>query len=265
MNPNCGHSNEGFADAERAAARLNSPGRDVWQRPEVILAALQLTAGMTVADVGAGTGYMVGQLSRAVGERGTVVAVDVEEAMVAYLAERAHELGPARVEPRQAGADDPGLGRESVDAVLVLDVWHHLGVHHLGHGARHHGKQHDGVGAPGTGNELQAFDRGEETTAVDLQSSARFGGLLCSGKASGTPQLHPRVAYAEKIFAALRPGGRLVVVESTLEAEVGPPVEMRIGPEVVERELVGAGFRVEVVRGGLPRHYLVIGRKDVSS
>ena len=68
-----------------------------------------------------------------------------------------------------------------------------------------------------------------------------------------------------RFLRALRPGGRLVVVESTLEAEVGPPVEMRIGPEVVERELVGAGFRVEVVRGGLPRHYLVIGRKDVSS
>jgi SAM-dependent methyltransferase len=226
-----------------------------------------------VADLGAGTGYMVGHLSRAVGERGTVVAVDVEEAMVAYLAERVSELGPARVETRQAGADDPGLARESVDAVLVLDVWHHLGMHHghgehgqqhHGHGQRHDGKQHDGVGAPGTGNELQAFDRGEETTAVDLQSSARFGGLLCSGKASGTPHWHPRMAYAEKIFAALRPGGRLVVVEATMEAEVGPPAEMRIGPEVVERELVGAGFRVEVVRDGLPRHYLVVGRKAVS-
>ena len=78
----------------RRRRRLNSPGRDAWQRPEVILAALGLSAGetlsgKTVADLGAGTGYMVGHLSRAVGERGTVVAVDVEAAMVAYLAERA--------------------------------------------------------------------------------------------------------------------------------------------------------------------------------
>jgi predicted methyltransferase len=251
MHHHHGHGDEGFADAEKAAARLNSLERDAWQRPEVILAALGLSAGKTVADVGAGTGYMVGHLSRAVGERGTVVAVDVEEAMVAYLAERVSELGPARVETRQAGADDPGLARESVDAVLVLDVWHHLGMHHGHgeHGQQHHGHgQHDDVGESGSGDGLQAFDQEEHWRSQWHPLNQR----------------HPRVAYAEKIFAALRPGGRLVVVEATMEAEVGPPAEMRIGPEVVERELVGAGFRVEVVRDGLPRHYLVVGRKAVS-
>lgn len=235
-----GHHHGAFVDAEKAAAKLNSPERDGWQRPEVIVAALELAAGETVADLGAGTGYMVGHLSRAVGESGTVIAVDVEEAMVAFLASRVAELGPATVKPRKAGADDPGLARESVDAVLVLDMWHHLGL-------QHHGKQHDVVEALGSRTGLQAIDRDEHWPT----------------RKPDTPQWHPRgrMAYAEKIFAALKPGGRLVVVEATIEAEVGPPAVMRVGPEVVERELVGAGFRAEVVRDALPRHYLVAGKK----
>ena len=69
-----------FDDPEKYAERWNDPERDTWQHPEEIVAALQLVEGGVVADIGAGTGYLVAHLSRAVGEDGEVVAIDVEEA-----------------------------------------------------------------------------------------------------------------------------------------------------------------------------------------
>jgi len=58
-----------FADPEERAKKWNDPERDKWQYPEEIVAALALKPGATVADIGAGTGYMVAHLSKAVGNR----------------------------------------------------------------------------------------------------------------------------------------------------------------------------------------------------
>ncbi len=74
-------------------ARWNNPERDHWQHPEEIVAALALTPGATVADVGAGTGYLVAHLSEAVGRSGTVIAIDMEQAMVTYLTSHKREAG----------------------------------------------------------------------------------------------------------------------------------------------------------------------------
>jgi ubiquinone/menaquinone biosynthesis C-methylase UbiE len=188
------HGHASFADIARAAARMNSPERDAWQRPEEIVAALGLRPGDTVADVGAGTGYMTAHLSRAVGRTGAVLALDAEPAMSAYLTSRIGELGPARVTPQHTRSDDPELAPASIDAALILDAWHHMS---------------------------------------------------------------DRVAYARKLRAALKPGGRLVVVDATLEGEEGPPREMRVAADDVVQELIEAGFRASVAPASLPRHYVV--------
>src|SRR5688572_18354399 len=70
-----GHGHHPFTDPEGLAAKFNDPKRDEWQHPQEIIAALTLKPGATVADIGAGTGYMVAHLSKAVGERGTVIAI----------------------------------------------------------------------------------------------------------------------------------------------------------------------------------------------
>jgi predicted methyltransferase len=188
-----------FADADKAAAKWNAPERDAWQHPEEIVAALDLRAGATVADVGAGTGYMVAHLSKAVGENGTVIAIDAEDAMIEYLSNRIEALRPATVIPQKVSADDPNLPNESVDAILVLDAWHHIGG---------------------------------------------------------------RLDYAKKLHAALKPRGRLIIVDSETEAAIGPPKDMRIAPEEAQRELAAAGFRVEVAGESMPRHYMIVANKD---
>lgn len=115
-----------FAAPEERAKKWNDPERDEWQRPDEIISALELQPGMVVADVGAGTGYMLSPISRAVGGGGTVIAIDTSSEMIDYITERRAELGPAKIMPRKVGFEDPELERGSVDRVLVLDTWLHI-------------------------------------------------------------------------------------------------------------------------------------------
>lgn len=118
-----------FERADDWVAAFDDPARDAWQQPDAVVAALALTPTMTVADVGAGTGYFTVRLARAV-PQGRVIATDVEPDMVRYLGERAAREQLANVTAQLAGADDPRLAPGSVDRVLVVDVWHHLGDRH---------------------------------------------------------------------------------------------------------------------------------------
>lgn len=116
----------GFEDAEKWAAVFDDPDRDAWQRPDEVVALLSLKPGMTVADVGAGTGYFVGRLSAAVGPTGKVIATDVEPNMVRYLEERAKRDGWTNVRAVQSAPADPTLAAATADRILIVDVWHHL-------------------------------------------------------------------------------------------------------------------------------------------
>ncbi len=73
------HEHHHFADPAERAKKWNDPQRDEWQHPEEIIAALAPRPGATIADIGAGTGYMVAHLSKAVGENGTVIAIDATQ------------------------------------------------------------------------------------------------------------------------------------------------------------------------------------------
>jgi predicted methyltransferase len=70
-----------------------------------------------------------------------------------------------------------------------------------------------------------------------------------------------RDAYARKVFTGLKNGGRFVVVDYEVDAEVGPPQQMRLSPDQVIRQLEEAGFRAEVVPESMPFHYMVVGHK----
>lgn len=115
-----------FENAEEWAKHFDDPARDEWQQPDRVIGALALSPEMTVADVGAGTGYFAVRLARAV-PRGQVIATDVEPDMIRYLTERARREGLANVRAVETPPDSPRLGKASVDRVLVVNVWHHLG------------------------------------------------------------------------------------------------------------------------------------------
>jgi len=87
---------------------LASPLRKLWQNPHAILAPL-VSEGMVVLEPGPGMGYFTLELARLVGPKGRVVAVDVQERMLAALRRRAARRGLAdRVDARLAG--ETGMG-----------------------------------------------------------------------------------------------------------------------------------------------------------
>jgi ubiquinone/menaquinone biosynthesis C-methylase UbiE len=117
---------DGFADVDRFAEIFDDPERDAWQRPGDVVALLGLSPGMTVADLGAGTGYFEPHLVRAVGPLGRVLALDAEPKMVDHMRERFVDAGLDNVEARLVEADAPGLAPASVDRVLIVNTWHHV-------------------------------------------------------------------------------------------------------------------------------------------
>jgi cyclopropane fatty-acyl-phospholipid synthase-like methyltransferase len=120
------HHAHRFDDAEAWAKEFDDPSRDEWQKPDEVVRAMALSPGMVVADLGAGTGYFLGRLSRAVGPDGKVLALDVEASMVEHMKKRAAAEGLANVEARAVAPDDPNLAPASVDRILVVNTWHHL-------------------------------------------------------------------------------------------------------------------------------------------
>jgi ubiquinone/menaquinone biosynthesis C-methylase UbiE len=115
-----------FSDAEGFAKAFDDPERDAWQHPAELVELMRIEPGSVVADLGAGTGYFVGWLSRAVGAQGKVLALDVEPKMVEFLGKRAQQQGLGNVLPRLVPFDDPQLEPGSVSRVLIVNTWHHI-------------------------------------------------------------------------------------------------------------------------------------------
>ncbi|HYC55626.1 MAG TPA: methyltransferase domain-containing protein [Candidatus Binatia bacterium] len=119
-------SHRRFDDVEHWRKIFDDPARDRWQMPDRIVAALSLKPGMTVADVGAGTGYFLSRLSKAVGDGGTVLAVEVEPNLVEHMRDRAEAQELGNVVPVLGSSDNPRLPRAAVDVVLFVDAYHHV-------------------------------------------------------------------------------------------------------------------------------------------
>jgi ubiquinone/menaquinone biosynthesis C-methylase UbiE len=115
-----------FSDVTRWTKEFDDPTRDAWQKPDEIVKLMRISAGMTVADVGAGTGYFERRLDAAVGAQGHVIALDVEPNMVDFMRDRFAKEHLASSEARVCPYDSTGLEPRSVDRVLVVDTWHHI-------------------------------------------------------------------------------------------------------------------------------------------
>jgi len=105
---------------------FDDPKRDLWQKPQETVAAMRITPGMTVADLGAGTGYFNRYLSGAVGPDGMVLALDTEIEMVQHMAERNRREGLSNVLPVLVAPEDPFFPRRRLDRVLIVDTYHHI-------------------------------------------------------------------------------------------------------------------------------------------
>lgn len=189
-----------FDDVKYWSSVLDDPGRDAWQEPAALVAALGVANGMTIADLGAGTGYLSRRLSAAVGATGTVLAVEVEPNLLDHLRARAEREGSTNLVPILGSADNPRLPRQTVDVVLVVDTYHHIGG---------------------------------------------------------------RVDYFRRLREAVRPGGRVAIVEWRKEPlPVGPPPDHKLEREQVVDEMGRAGYALVESPDILSYQYFLIFRPE---
>jgi len=164
--------------AELTYQRLNDPSRDVWQKPQGVVEKLSIAPGSRVADLGAGGGYFTWHLAKAVGGRGTVYAVDIEENAINMIFKEMVARGTPNVRPVRAEPHDPRLP-EPVDLVFSCDTYH---------------------------------------------------------------LMHDRVAYFRSLASALRPGGRVAILDFHPRGFVSGLFGHRIEKEEVRREMEDAGY-----------------------
>jgi ubiquinone/menaquinone biosynthesis C-methylase UbiE len=192
----------------REIAHVMGPGGIIWlerserereERPQQVIEALDIREGQAVADLGAGSGYYSFRMAERVGSRGTVYAIDIEPLMLRFIRERADREGIANIKTVNSSATDPTLPSNSIDLLLMVDVYHELE--------------------------------------------------------------HP-FEVMQKVYAALRPGGRVALVEYRAE---DPKVMIKAVHKMTERQIIAelkaANFRhVKTVRT-LPLQHLVIFEK----
>ena len=94
------------------------------EEPDIALDELKLEKGSTVADVGAGSGYMTVKMASRVGPTGKVYANDIQPEMLALLRQRLAKEHVTNVETVPGTFDDPRLPAGAIDLILLVDVYH---------------------------------------------------------------------------------------------------------------------------------------------
>jgi len=100
--------------------------REVYERRGAIVTASAVRPGMTVADIGAGTGLFTRLFARAVAPGGTVYAVDISDTFVENILRTCREQGLTNVQGIVNSQHATGLPDDAVDLAFVTATYHHF-------------------------------------------------------------------------------------------------------------------------------------------
>lgn len=98
--------------------------REEEERPSEVMRQLNLKPGMVVCDMGCGNGFYALLMAQEVGPEGKVLAVDIQREMLHLLELRSKDQGIHNVQPILSTLVDPKLPNNSVDLLLMVDVYH---------------------------------------------------------------------------------------------------------------------------------------------
>jgi len=102
------------------------PDRDKKLQIYRVMDLLGITAGKNVGDLGAGSGWFTVIASKRVGATGAVIAQDINPVAIEYIGKRIKKDGIENVRTVLGLPDDPGFPPGSLDAVLMLKVYHEI-------------------------------------------------------------------------------------------------------------------------------------------
>jgi ubiquinone/menaquinone biosynthesis C-methylase UbiE len=103
---------------------LTRESRDREEDCTTLLQALRIQPGDVVCDMGCGNGFYSLRIAPLVGDRGKVVAVDIQREMLEMLKEQAAAERITNIETVHGTVIDPRLPPESIDLMLMVDVYH---------------------------------------------------------------------------------------------------------------------------------------------
>jgi len=103
---------------------LERPTREEEEQPEEVLDYMALEPGMTVVDLGCGSGYFARRMARRVGPEGKVYGVDIQPEMLDIMMQIAEAEGVEGIEPVLGDEKDPNLPDGTIDWMLMADVYH---------------------------------------------------------------------------------------------------------------------------------------------
>jgi SAM-dependent methyltransferase len=121
-----------FPPPRRPVAEIVSPSRSAEEHRDSLDEAgqiarlLEIKPGMTVGDIGAGSGYHTVRLSTLVGPTGSVIAEDVRPDYLIELARRTERLKLTNVRLALGEPHDPRLPASSLDAAILVHMYHEV-------------------------------------------------------------------------------------------------------------------------------------------
>lgn len=101
--------------------------REQEENAALMLENLRIQPGWTICDLGSGNGYHALKMSATTGEKGAILAVDIQQEMLDMLKARAEGRGIKNIKPILGEPWDPKLPPASCDLILLVDVYHEFG------------------------------------------------------------------------------------------------------------------------------------------
>lgn len=124
--------NDHFADPDwqQWVNTFERPGRELYDQRLAIVAASQVGPGMTIADIGAGTGLFTRLFAAAVEPGGSVYAIDISSTFIDNILRTCREQGLSNVQGIVNTPVSVGLPANSIDLAFIAATYHHFEYPH---------------------------------------------------------------------------------------------------------------------------------------
>lgn len=113
-------------DFQDLVNRFESPERDAYQKPALVIEKLGDLDGKTIMEIGAGTGYFSFRMVKAGAKK--VIAADVDDRFQKYILDKKTKLSISddQLELRKVPYESPNLADNEVDIALIVNTYHHI-------------------------------------------------------------------------------------------------------------------------------------------